>query len=878
MRWYQRLFRRTRTERQLDAELRFHLEQQVADYVATGVSPEEARRRARREFGGLDQVKEECRDVGAARFVESLIQDLRYGLRQLRRNPGFTAVAVLTLALGTGANTAMFSLIDAVLLRPLPYAHPSQLVSIQQRVGHVASADVKVSYPNFLDWRSQNHVFSSIAAYCESNFTLTGVGQPVQLPGEFITWDTFRLLGKRPALGRGFLPQDEQAGSHEVLLSHRLWQSRFRSNPKVVGHAIALDGKSYTIRGVMPAGFQFPINAETAELWTAIAPDAGGKSPMTADRGAGLFSVIARLKPGVTMSQAEADIGVISRRLAKEYPNTDGDFKGVILQSELRQIVGSVQLALLILLGAVGFVLLIACANVASLLLSRGASRNKEMAIRVALGAGRRRVVRQLLTETFLLSLLGTGLGLLLAVWGTRVLLRLTPVTIPRSSQVGVDGLVLLFAIALAFVTAVLFGAAPAIQLSKPGLGEALKEGGRSSSDTGRHRRLRNGLVIGETAAAFSLLAGAALLIASYLALQRTDPGFNPHQLLTFTFQLPRTRYSRAQEVSFYTRLLARLRQTPGVRSASGVVPLPETDPWSLSFEIEGHPVASAMRPVAGFVMASPGYFHTMGIPILQGRGFTEADDEKAPPVTVVSQAFAHRYFPNEDPVGRRIRTRASMGGVPPWREIVGIVGDVKDRGLAGTPGPVYYVPYNQLPLTTLTFIVRAKGNPRALVSLVRSEMVSMEPNIPLYDIETMEQYLASSSAQARFNTILLGIFASLALLLAAVGLYGVVSYSVSQRTHEVGVRMALGARREDVLKLVVGQGFKLTLIGVGIGIAAALVLTRYLSSLLYGVKPTDPLTFVVVSLTLTGVALLACYVPARRAASVDPMVALRHE
>ncbi|MDE3179235.1 MAG: ABC transporter permease, partial [Acidobacteriota bacterium] len=798
------------------------------------MKPEDARLEAQRQFGNALLLREQSQDVWGMRWLETLPQDLRYGLRQLRRNPGFTAVAIITLALGIGANTAMFSVIDAVLLRPLPYVHPSQLVSVQQQVGHVADADVRVSYPNFLDWRSQNHVFSSIAAYFESDFTLTGVGQPAVLPGASVSWDTFRVLGERPALGRGFLPQDEQAGSHAVLLSHRLWQSRFGSNPQVIGRAIVLDGKSYTIRGVMQAGFQFPISAEAAELWTAIAPDAEGKSPITADRGADVLSVIARLKPGVTMSQAEADIGVISRRLAKEYPNTDGGFEAVILQPELRQIVGSVQLALLILLGATGFVLLIACANVASLLLSRGASRNKEMAIRAALGAGRRRVVRQLLTETLLLSFLGTGLGLLLAVGGTRVLLRLTPVTIPRSSQVGVDGLVLLFAIVLAFVTAVLFGAAPALQLSTLGSGEALKEGGHSSSDAGRHRRLRNGLVIGETAAAFALLAGAALLIASYLALQRTDPGFNPHQLLTFTFQLPRTRYSRAQEVSFYTRLLARLRQTPGVRSASGVVPLPETDRWSVSFEIEGRPVASAMRPVAGFVMASPGYFHTMGIPILQGRGFNEADNEKAPPVTVVSQAFARRYFPHEDPVGKRIQPRAGAGA-PPWREIVGVVGDVKDRDLAGATGPVYYVPYYQLPLTTLTFIVRAKSNPRALVSLVRSEMASMEPNIPLYNIETMEQYLASSSAQARFNTILLGIFASLALLLAAVGLYGVVSYSVSQRTHEIGIRMALGAQKGDVLRIVIGNGIRLALIGIAIGVACALALTRFLSSLLYG-------------------------------------------
>ncbi len=868
------VIRRRKLADEIDEEVRFHLEMEAQENRERGMPPDEAHYAALRRFGNVTQAQERSREMWGWSWLEALLQDVRYGLRQLRRNPGFTAVGILTLALGIGANTAMFSVIDAVLLQPLPYVHPSQLVSVRQPLSH--APDAKVSYPNFFDWRSQNHVFSSISAYRESDITLTGLGQPVDLPGAIVTWDTFRLLGTKPALGRGFLPQEEQAGSHEVVLSHRLWQSRFASNPRIIGAPIALNGKSYTIAGVMPSGFQFPIGAETVELWTTIE----SKSPMATDRRAHIFNVIARLKPGATLSQAEADMGVISRRLAKEYPNTDGDFKGVIVEPELRHVVGSIQLALLILLGAVGFVLLIACANVASLLLSRGAARNKEIAIRSALGAGRHRVVRQMLTESFLLSFLGTGLGLLVAALGTEVLLRLTPVTIPRASQVGVNGDVLLFAIALALVTAMIFGAAPALQLSKPGRVEALKEGGRSSSEAARHRRLRNGLVIGETAAAFSLLAGAALLIASYLALQKTDPGFNPHQLLTFTVQLPAgPGHSRSEMVPFYTRLLARLRQTSGVRSASGVVPLPETDHWSLGFEIEGHPVASAMQPIAGFVMAGPGYFHTMGIPILRGREFTEADNAKAPLVTVVSQAFARRYFPNQDPVGKRIQPDASPTGTPPWRQIVGVVGDVKDRGLAGTAEPVYYVPYDQLPLSsTLTLIARAKGNPQGLVSLVRSEMASVAPNMPLYNIETMEQYLASSSAQARFNTVLLGIFAGLALLLAAVGLYGVVSYSVSQRTQEIGIRMALGAEKRDVLRMVVGQGLKLALIGVAMGIFGALALTRLLTSMLYGVKPTDPLTFIAVSLVLIAVALLACYIPARRAAKVDPMVALRYE
>jgi putative ABC transport system permease protein len=874
------LFHKKHAEKEMDDEMRFHLEKQIEQNIARGMTPEDARYAALKTFGNVGTVKEDCRDTWGARFINELVQDVRYGLRQLRRNPGFTIIAVLTLALGIGANTAMFSVIDAVLLRPLPYAHPSQLVSVQQRIRHGVSSFV--SYPNFSDWRSQNHVFSSMAAYRETNFTLTGSGGSVQLPGEIVTWEIFRLLGARPVLGRDFLQQEVQAGSHEVMISHRLWQSRFGSNPKIAGQIMNLGGTSYTICGVMPSGFQFPLSAEPAQLWTAIATDAAGKTPMTSERGARVFRVIARLSPGATLTQATAEMGVISRRLAKQYPEEDGNFKGIFIQSELDQVVGSIQLALMVLLGAVGFVLLIACANVASLLLNRGVARSKEMAVRSALGAGRRRIVRQLLAEGFLLSFCGMGLGLLVANLGTGILLRLSPTTIPRAAQAGLDGRVLLFTVILAFLTAVVFGVVPALQLSKSGLAEALKKGGRNNSEASRHRRLQNGLVIGETAAAFSLLAGAGLLILSYNTLQKTDPGFNPRQLLTFTFQLPRTRDSemRKASINFDTQLLARLRQISGVRSASGVFPLPETDRWSLRFEIEGHPVDPSSRPAAGFVMAAPGYFQTMGIPILKGRGFSKTDDADAPSVTIVSQAFARRYFPNEDPVGKRIKTDAMRnGGQSAWCEIVGVVGDVRDRGLAGTPDPVYYVPYYQFPLSLdLTFVVRAQGNPRGLISFVRSQMASMEPNAPLYNVETMEQYLTLSAAQARFNAVLLAIFAGLALLLASVGLYGIISYSVSQRTHEIGVRMALGAERRDVMKMVVGQGLKLALAGVAIGIAGALAMTRFLSSLLYGVSATDPLTFAAVSLILIAVALLACYIPARRAAKVDPMVALRCE
>jgi putative ABC transport system permease protein len=808
--------------------------------------------------------------------MATIIQDLRYGLRQLGHNPGFTAVAVIALALGIGANTAIFTVVNTVLLNPLRFPRPNQLVSVRQDYKFGPGS---VSYPNFFDWRAQNHVFSHIAAYRGNDFTLTGTGESIHLPGELVTWDFFQLLDARPLLGRGFLPKEEKAGSHVVVLSHSLWQSRFKSDPGIVGRVVTLDGKSYTVVGVMPAGFQFPISAEPPELWTTIATDAEGKTPLTAQRSAVLLRLIARLKPHVSLVRAEADMNLIDQRLAKQYPNEDGDFKGIAIGSELQDLVQNVRLGLLILSGAVGCVLLIACANVANLLLGRATTRNREMAIRAALGAGRRRVIRQLLTESMLLSLFGAGLGLLLAAWGTAFLLRFVPVSIPRAQQIGMNGHVLLFAIVLAFLTAVVFGVVPAVQVSKPNLVESLKEGRRGASDASRHHRLRAALVIGETAVALILLASAGLLIASYLALQRVDPGFNPRNVLTFTFRLPDARYSDAQKLAFYNEFLGRLQSSPGVRSASAVVPLPDSgNLWSVSFQIEGRPAPPGQEPEAGFAMADPGYFHTLGIPILRGREFSETDNAKSLPVVIVSQAFAQRYFPNQDPVGKRIQPGASMSGAALWREIIGVVGNVKNRGLAGEMPPIYYVPYQQLPLSSLTFVVRAESNPRALVGTVRRLMASMDRNTPVYNVEMMNEYLSASVAQPRFNTLMLGIFAGLALILAAVGLYGVISYSVAQRTHEFGIRMALGAQRETILKLVLREGLMLALAGVGIGLAGALGLTRFISSLLYGVKSSNPLVLAGVAVILIGVALLASYIPARRATRVDPMEALRYE
>ncbi|HEV2419320.1 MAG TPA: ABC transporter permease [Terriglobia bacterium] len=809
--------------------------------------------------------------------MSTILQDFRFGLRMLTKNPGFTAVAIITLALGIGANTAIFSVVNTVLLSPLPFAKPGQLVSLQQKVK--GQPDSGVSYPNLFDWRTQNNVFSHIAGYHGNDFTLTGIGDAVHLPGEIVTWDLFQLLGTHPLLGRGFLPQEEKAGSHVVVLSYSLWRSRFKSNPGILEHAITLNGKVYTVVGIMPAGFQFPVSAAPPAFWTTCAVDAENNPPITPHRGWTILSVIARLKPGVTLTGAEADLNVIQARLAKQYPADDSNSQGVDIRPELQDLVQNVRLGLLVLLGAVGCVLLIACANVANLLLSRSATRSKEIAIRAALGAGRRRVIRQLLTESFLLSLCGTALGLLIAVWGTAFLLQFAPVSLPRGHEIGIDGRVLIFAIALAFVTAIIFGVVPAFRVSKPDLVESLKEGGRGAADASRHHRLRAVLVAAETAVALVLLAGAGLLIASYVALAGVQPGFNSQRVLTFTFQLPDNRYTGAQKINFYDQFLARLRAAPGIRSASAIDPLPDSsDTWTVNFQIQGRPVPFAQEPVAGLAIPEPGYFHTMGIPILRGREFSETDTATAPPVVVISKAFADRYFPNQNPLGKHIQLGPLAMGPRPWREIVGVVGDVHDRGLAAETRPMYYGPDSQLQAPSLTFVVRSAGNPRALVGTIRRLMASMDRNIPIYNVETMSEYLSASVVQLRFNTLMLGIFAALALALAAVGLYGVISYSVVQRTHEFGIRMALGAQQETILKLVLREGVVLVLAGVGIGLVGALGLTRLMGSLLYGVKPTDPATLVIASLVLIAVALIASYIPARRATKVDPMAALRCE
>jgi putative ABC transport system permease protein len=883
MNWIKQLLSRHRLYSDLSREIREHFEEKTDELVANGMSREEATYAARREFGNATLIEERSREVWQWLSIETLFADARYALRMLRENPGFTTVAVVTLALGIGANTAIFSLVYAVLLRPLPFAAPDQLVSVvSMRRGDVPD---NASYPDFGDWRAQNHVFSEMAAYDTDNFSLTGQGEALHIQGAVVSADLFSLLGVRPALGRAFLPDEDKLpaanGAFAIILSHRLWREHFHADPGILGRTIEIDNRDFSVVGVAPAGFQFPIQGEPVDFWMTMAINfvtVPGQLSDVEQRGAHFLDVIARLKPRVSRAEAQAEMSTIVSRLNKQYAGNAP--RGVEVVPEIDRVAGPACAALLILLAAVGCVLLIACANVANLMLARGASRQKEMAVRAALGAGRGRLIRQVLTESVLLALLGGVLGAALGLWGISGLIGLLPVEIPRLAGTRIDSAVLLFTTLVSMLTGILFGLAPALQASRLDFVESLKEVARGLSKGLHHGRARGLLVVADVAVAAVLLVGAGLLINSLLRLQRVDPGFSPQRVLTFKVDLPYVRYSGLRQTQFFERAIERLGRLPGVLSVSAVLPLPlDGDEVATFVTIEGQPVPEANPPRAGYSWAEPGYFHTIGIPLIKGRDFTTADDLNTTPVVIINQTFARQFFSRQDPLGKRIKPGISNGyKASPMREVVGVVGDVRQYGLASAPGPEVYVPLAQSPMGSVNLVVHTAVDPLGLVGAVRQELGELDKNLPFYRVKTFDQYLGEGFAQPRFLTLLLGLFAALALALAAVGLYGLVSYFTSQRTHEIGIRMALGAEKRDVLRLVVGQGFKLTILGVVAGIAGSLALTRFMSSLLYGVRPTDPVTFIAVTLILAGVALLAAYIPARRATRVDPMVALRYE
>jgi predicted permease len=840
--------------------------------IKRGMPPEDARAAALKSFGNLGQKTELGYDIRGGGWLETLWQDMRYGARMLMKSLGFTVVAVITLALSIGANAAIFSVVNATLLRPLPYDAPDRLIMIRE-TKLPEFRDFSVGPGDFLDWKKQNTVFERLVAMSGSSLTLVGAGDPELILGMRVTDGFFAMLGARPQIGRDFLSEEDQPGrDNVVIISHGVWQRRFGGNPNIINQAITLSGRSYTVIGVMPATFRFGDSG--AEFWKPMAFTAG--QAQQRDR---YLEVIGRLRPDVALDQARLEMGMIADRLAKQYPDSNAGWN-VTLMPLLEYAVKDVKLALLSLLGAVAFVLLIACVNIANLLLARSAAREKEIAVRASLGASRARIARQLLTESLLLALFGGAAGLALASWGMDLLLSLAPEDLPRLSDVSLDSRALVFTYALTLLVGLGFGLFPALQSSRPNLNETLKDAGRAATDDRRRRLVRSALIVAEIALALVLLVGAGLLIESFLRLRRVSPGFNTAGALVVGIPLSQRKYPEEdQQAAFYAQLIERVAALPGVEAAGGVSILPLGGGSFIDgFVIEGRPPYPAgEEPSADWYSATPGYFKAMGIPLLRGRLFTERDAKGAPRVVIINETMAKRFFPGEDPIGKRLH---SSGGLTLYREIVGVVGDVKHHGLDRETAAQIYEPNAQWPspYSYMALIARASGDPTSLTAAIRGEVLKIDKDQPVVGVRTLDQFLSTSVAQQRFSALLFGIFAVAAMALACVGIYGVLSYSVAQRRREIGVRMALGAGSRDVLKLVVGQAMLLTLAGVAIGLGAAFALTRPMGALLFGVSPTDPMTFGLVALILVAVALLAALVPARRATKIDPLIALKYE
>lgn len=881
------LVARTRTwlsprhaEQDFEDELLSHLEMLMEDNLRRGMAPDEAARAARVRLGGLTQLKEAHRELSGLPVIDTLVQDVRYALRTLRKNPGFTVVAVLTLALGIGANTALFSVVYAVVLKPLPYADSGRLFNVFQAQPRQGIAGTGWSHANFADLREATSAFSQLAGVQQHQLTLTAAGEPSLVNASVVTGEFFTLFGEKALLGRALRPEDGSAGAPAVVvLSEGLWRSAFGADPSMVAKPIYLDQRPFTVVGVMPAAFRFPRLTESQQVWLPLVQDPLFGSWMPRRAGHWL-QVTGRLKPSVSVEQAEAELDAVGARLARAFPEENDGW--AIRMVPLQQlIVGDAKSPLLVLLGAVGLVLLIACANISNLLLARAASRSREIAVRAALGAGRARIVRQLLSESAVLGLLGGLAGIALAYWGVQSLSAILPPGVPRANEIRVDDWVLGFALLLSATASCAFGLVPALLGASSNLHESLREGGARSGEPGSRRRARGVLAVAEVALATVLLVAAGLLLRSFSKLVSVNPGFDVQHVVKADISLPRFQYSTPQQwAGFSDELLARIQAAPGLRDAAVAVPRPIADRCvTLGFDIVGSPTSSTSEArTAEYVSVSPDYFRVMGIPRLAGRLFDPHDIAPSPRVSIISQALAQLYFPNQDPLGRRLRFGFPPGVRGEEREIVGVVGDVRAMALGQMPGPMMYVPYAQEPFWGANLVVKTRLSPASVAATIREHVRRLDKDLPVTDVATMPDVIEASVAQPRFRTLLLGLFAAMALVLAATGIFGVISYSVSRRTNEIGIRVALGASRGAILEMVLRETLALALAGLALGIPCAFAAARLVEHMLFGVSAGDPATLAGVAITLAAVAALAGYVPARRAIRVDAMVALRHE
>jgi predicted permease len=887
------LFSKSQQDSDLDDELAAHLDLLAQENIRRGMAADEARYAARREFGAVEQIKETYRERRGLPMLETFLKDLRFGARMLRKNPGFTAVAVLTLALGIGATTSIFSVVNTLLLRPLPFPDSNRIVILQEAIPKIVPGKMSVSAPDVADFRRLNHVLEDLGAFSSNAMDLSGTGAPVRVAATRMSAGVFHILGASPMIGRTFAENEDPMGNHVAVLSYAIWQTRFGADPKISGKKIILDREPYTVIGVMPKQFEFPPEGlpafAPAQIWVPI-----GFNPFELENRGDLFDfgVVARLNAGTTLATANSDVMVIASQIQKQfYPPEAQDTSKVALEASVTPlndlIAGPTRPLMMLLLGAVGLLLLIACVNVANLTLARGTERQKEIAVRIALGAGRKRLIRQLLVESTLLGVLGGSLGLFAAYAGVKALVTLADQILPRAHEVSLDHTVLLFTLAISIVSGILFGIVPALSATKGDLNKSLKEAGRSKSDGRGHQRIRDAFVVAQIALALLLVIGSGLLIRSFLLARQTDPGFRPENTVAFSISLPGSQYQHMSDAqTFFDRLAAQMRALPGVASIGVSSDLPMNNTWSHLFTAEGHEAEQRNGvPSDNHSLVDGDYFQTLGIPLVRGRFFNEAEMSGKDGVVIISDGMAKRYWPGEDPIGRRLKWGVAVAKNP-WLTIVGVVGDVKQGPLDEATKPHTYEPFQHLcqgrhafPLCTSRIVlVRSLSSPAGLLSSVRTIVQQLDSQQPVGRVFIMDKIVSGSLAPRRFNTWLLAAFGFAALLLAAIGVYGVISYSVAQRTQEMGVRMALGAQPGNILRMVLGKGLRLAGIGLIIGIAAALALTQLMSSLLYDVRATDPITFVCVAALLLVVALAACWIPARRAMRIDPADALRYE